>query len=122
MTKIFVYGSLKRGYWNNERCLRDQRFIKDIETAPEYRLYDNGSYPCMIETNTMGVPVKGELWEVDIKCLSFLDAMESGAGYERKLVKIPNYADPVFTYVYKGDVSRFKDCADIWENHKIKRG
>lgn len=122
--KIFVYGSLKRGYWNNARCLSEQRFIKDAETEPNYRLFDNGHYPCMIETENTehkGVEVKGEIWEVDKKCLSFLDAMEAGAGYKRVPVKLKNFVDEVHTYVYQEDVSRFRDCADLWENFAIKQ-
>lgn len=72
-TKVFVYGSLKRGYWNN-RLLMGSKFIGTGSTNDaEFRMYD-GTFPYV---TTEGIDdVQGEVWEVDEATLRNLDALE----------------------------------------------
>jgi len=115
MTRIFVYGTLKRGGCR-AHVLRGQRYLGDAATAPRYRLYDTGTFPALVE-DPQGVSVRGEMWEIDDECLRVLDAVEDVPSlYERREVEIaePLAAD-VQTYVYRQDVTGMADCGDCWQ-------
>lgn len=77
--KVFVYGTLKKGY-GNHRLLAASKFIDVAATYENYLLYDGG-FPyavnqenCNEEDNTL--PVLGEVYEVDRATLAALDQLE----------------------------------------------
>jgi gamma-glutamylaminecyclotransferase len=78
MVKIFVYGTLKRGFPLFERGLYDARFIGLVETAEPYPLVIAGSFfgPMMLDRPGEGLRVRGELFEIDADRLPVLDALE----------------------------------------------
>src|SRR5262245_10649869 len=103
-TRVFVYGTLKRGQ-RNHRLLSGQHFVSAAETQPRYRLYDQGRYPCLMEDETAGVAVCGEVWEVDAATLDRLDEYEGApALYTRKEIALAGVPGPVLAYFYNGDV------------------
>jgi gamma-glutamylcyclotransferase (GGCT)/AIG2-like uncharacterized protein YtfP len=112
--RVFVYGTLKRGQ-RNHRVLAGQRFLGEATTAPRYRLYDRGPYPCLVEDRANGVPVQGEVWVVDAETLGRLDAYEEVPKlYTRKEIDLAGYSAPVLAYFYNGDVTGFTDCGGQW--------
>lgn len=111
-TRIFVYGTLKRGR-ENHHWLAGQRFIAEARTQPLYRLFDMGGYPGMIRDDN-GVAVEGELWEVDEGGLARLDVLEDieGGEYERVLIELEE--GKVGGYLYLRDVSGRSDAGASW--------
>lgn len=111
-TRIFVYGTLKRGR-ENHHWLAGQRFIAEARTKPVYRLFDMGGYPGMIRDDN-GVAVEGELWEVDEGGLARLDVLEDidGGEYERVLIELEE--GRVEGYLYLRDVSGRSDAGASW--------
>src|SRR5690606_18657156 len=111
--KIFVYGTLKKGHCR-QHVLKNQKFIQYAETSPNYRLYNCGSYPGLVESDT-GVSIKGELWEVDEECKELLDAIE-GVPYLYKLqsILLNGVNDEVFSYFFQLNTSNLEDCGDCW--------
>ena len=108
---VFVYGTLKKGYYNNY-FLENQTFIKEAISEPKYLLYDNGSYPCLLIADKDGFAVKGEIWEVDDPCLHRLDMLEGTAGprplYKRGTVDIQDDSiKSAIGYFYQRNVDRF---------------
>jgi len=72
MLLLFVYGSLKRGCYNNY-LLREggAKFLGEMELKG-YELYTtHGYYPYMVESNNS--KVKGELWEVPEETLQVVN-------------------------------------------------
>lgn len=113
-TLLFVYGTLKRGQ-RSHGLLRGQEFVADAETAPGYRLYDQGRYPCLVEDPQRGVAVQGELWRVEAAALARLDAYEGAPDlFERREVQVRGVREPVRAYFYRGDVRGFRDCGGSW--------
>ena len=112
MTRIFVYGTLKRGC-KNHHWLAGQRFIAEARTQPIYRLYDMGGYPGMIRADN-GVAVKGEIWEVDEGGMARLDVLEDieGGEYERLLIELEG--ERVEGYLFLRDVSGRPDAGPNW--------
>jgi gamma-glutamylcyclotransferase (GGCT)/AIG2-like uncharacterized protein YtfP len=103
MTRVFVYGTLKRG-GPNHHYLAGQQFLGTARTAAGYTLYSLGDYPGMVNSVDASHTVTGEVWEVDTRCLVGLDQLEGVAEglYERVPAKLaPPFADqPIETYLY----------------------
>jgi gamma-glutamylaminecyclotransferase len=113
-TKVFVYGTLKRG-GRSHHLLDGQEFLGPARTRPAYRLYDRGSYPCLVEDWENGVPVQGEVWRVDDETLQRLDAYEGLPGlYCRKEIALEEFPGAAVAYFFNGDVSGFTDCGGHW--------
>lgn len=114
--KIFVYGSLKRGY-TLHRLLQDQRFLGISVTQPLYRLFDLGEYPGLVEWPE-GHGVVGEVYEVDLKCLKSLDAAEGVAEgcYSRRPISLESSygEDSVEAWFWLGSVSGLTNCGSRW--------
>lgn len=72
MTRLFVYGTLKRGQ-RNARLMAGGRFLGEASTAPKYALLVLGPYPGLVAGD---LAVRGELWQVPADTLAVLDAFE----------------------------------------------
>ena len=81
---VFVYGTLKRGYWNNY-LLKTSEFVCEAITYDKFALY-NFKYPFAVhednEDGKLCLPVKGEVYNLDSRAtLDKLDELE--IQYER---------------------------------------
>jgi len=106
-TLLFVYGTLKRGCCNH-RLLEDQSYVGPAQTRSGFILYDLGGYPGIVAApDTPGVV--GEVWSVDARGLSTLDAFEGvPAGlYRRESISLqpPYDRQQVDAYLYARDVT-----------------
>lgn len=119
LERIFVYGTLKRGF-SNSHYLQGQRFLGECRTAPRYRMVDAGGYPGMYEVgpDESGVAVAGEVWEVDADCRRELDLLEDVAVglYELAEVHLDGpFREPgVKTYLYRWSILGRPDAGDDW--------
>lgn len=118
MHKLFVYGSLKRGFKQHDRHMRTARFICKAQTAePVFSLVavtdpgDDDPYPGMLQKGIYHI--KGELYEIDDALLKRLDEYE-GDGYQRIEIVL-DHGDSAQTYAYIG-----KNTV-IFENHPYIR-
>jgi len=74
--KLFVYGSLKRGF-SNHHFLAGQEFIGDARTVLRFRMFDCGGFPGVVEADLEGgYQILGELWNIDTPCLRRIDWLE----------------------------------------------
>jgi gamma-glutamylcyclotransferase (GGCT)/AIG2-like uncharacterized protein YtfP len=116
-TLVFVYGTLKRGL-SNHNWMRGQTFLDEARTQTNYRMFDLGGYPGMVEAEG-GVSVEGEVWEVDAAGLSRLDVLEGVAEGEYAfgpLDLLPPWDQRgVCGYLYLRPVAGFRDCGARWE-------
>lgn len=96
MTRLFVYGTLKRGGENHVH-LAGQRFVGEAATGPGFTLFGMQGFPGMVRAADDTGGVTGELWEVDAGTLRTLDILEGVAEglYERVPLRLlPPFADP----------------------------
>lgn len=87
MPRLFVYGSLKRGF-SNAHLMHGARFVRACSTTTGYRLvrYQSG-YPALVHSPLSGARVHGELYEVGADLLAQLDEFEGCPDlYQRELV------------------------------------
>lgn len=95
MTRIMVYGTLKTGQPNYFRMVNtsngEAKFLGTARTVEKYPLVIAGkhSIPFLLNIPGEGQRVRGELYEVDDKMLSFLDDFENcPTMYQRTLVNL----------------------------------
>ena len=118
MTRVFVYGTLKRG-GDNHHYLAYQQFLGEARMPAGYTLYSLGDYPGMVRVPDVPAGVTGELWAIDDACLKLLDQLEGvdEGLYERITVTLAAPADgePVATYLYLGSVTGRNALGSTWE-------
>ena len=70
--KVFIYGTLKRGFPLFDKGLVGADYLGDVETVERYPLYIAGSFygPMMLDRAGEGLHVRGELFEVEEDRLS----------------------------------------------------
>jgi gamma-glutamylaminecyclotransferase len=113
-TLIFVYGTLKRGQVS-QGLLQGQKFVDTARTSAKYRLYDAGRFPVLVEVQTQGRSVRGEVWHVDDSGLQRLDQWEDVPKlFCRRRIELENMAQPVWAYFFTGDVSGYPECGEEW--------
>ena len=105
--RIFVYGSLKKGYHNHKTLER-----KGVEFLGEgkikgFKLYDTGfGFPAIVRTNLEDDIVYGEYYEVDVDTLILLDVLEgytnSNPLYRREYI---DNTSNTMVYVYNTDIN-----------------
>jgi len=85
---LFVYGSLKRGFYNN--CvLKDSNFVKEDTITAPFTMISFGSFPALVQDNYGSWrSIKGEIFELTDK--DIIKAVESLEGfpsfYKRKSI------------------------------------
>ena len=111
--KLFVYGSLKKGYYNSI-LLKNSVFL-GVTKIPGYTLYDNGYYPLAIQSDVKNHTITGEIYEIGNHTWEIIHDMERYAGYKHE-----KYNDLVF-FVYKDwlkAVTRNKHIGTTWPLEK----
>lgn len=99
---IFVYGSLKKGFYNHNAYLADAEYI-GTGVIDGYDMYSLGKFPAIVEGNGM---VCGELYKVTEEELSAVDMLEgynplTDTGlYIRRTVEVQTIAGKVLAEVY----------------------
>lgn len=106
--KVFVFGTLKRGYSNHVVLGGEHRLVGEAETTSCYRMYSAG-FPVILADGD-GHRVTGELYEVPPKQLIHLDRLEGeGRMYDRKVEEVTlKSGSPIPCYIYVG-------CDRYWD-------
>lgn len=110
---LFVYGTLKRNE-RNHFLLAGQTFLQVARTQPHYRLFDQGSYPCLVPWDP-GLSIEGEVYEVKEEALEQTDLLEGiPTLYDRAMIELQDFEEPVLVYLYQQSVETFPDCGPCW--------
>ncbi len=80
MVKVFVYGTLKKGFGLHTMLGKDSVFISDY-TLRDYTLFDVGCNSFPLAVPKYNSIVKGELYEVSNEAMVNMDAIEINSGY-----------------------------------------
>ncbi len=91
--RVFVYGTLKRGFPNDITAVMTVKFLGRFTTVKAFPLVVGGSWfsPYLISEPGEGHRVAGEIFEVDDRQLAELDRMEGTHlpnAYHRDRVKV----------------------------------
>lgn len=81
--KVFVYGSLMRGFSNHHRLAGEgSQFLQEAETTPEFKMVSLGAFPGILEGGKTSI--KGEVFEVDAEVKKGLDYLEGHPTFYRR--------------------------------------
>ncbi len=87
VTRVFVYGTLRRGERNHHVLAGAPRLGRHT-TRAEYTLYDTGAYPAATAPGTTAV--RGEVYTVDAATFEALDVLEDYPMlYTRRRIETP---------------------------------
>lgn len=85
MVLMFVYGSLKKGYWNYYNYGLDKEMFVGNAKLHNAEIYDLGAFPAITPTDNRENVVYGEVYDVlNKETVDRITAMETGAGYTVK--------------------------------------
>lgn len=113
MKYFAFYGTLRKGHYNYQRCFLDSKgnllpgieFIKTIELSDQpFMMINLGHYPMLLKSDK-NYPLIVDILKIDNpKVENFVDAMETGAGYEKKTIKVPLESDMIIACnIYVGE-------------------
>lgn len=115
MTRLFVYGTLKRGgKWHH--YLAGQTFLAEARTQPGFTLYSLDGYPGLVASTEDKEGVSGELWAVDPSCLRKLDEFEGlhEGLYRRESIPLASPQSAADTYVYARSITSRPKLGAVW--------
>lgn len=99
MHKVFVYGTLKRGFGNN-RLLRDAKFLGRAFLLTHHAFKDLGSFPGLIRIKRNAPRlVGGEVWEVTDEQRDSLDMLEGHPNFYERQPALVHTTNGMFTEV-----------------------
>jgi gamma-glutamylcyclotransferase (GGCT)/AIG2-like uncharacterized protein YtfP len=85
MTRLFVYGTLRKGC-NSHYLLKNPELIDHDLQIAGFKMFNLGSYPVLVETGKPEDRVIGELYRLEENLLTAIDNYE-GREYQRKFLK-----------------------------------
>ena len=96
LTKVFVYGTLKRGYGNHKYHLANATYLGKANTTQKWTMIGKYmAFPYVVEQcDTAGNNVEGEVYQVTPKELEALDRLEGVShGHYKKVATLIKYSD-----------------------------
>ena len=108
MHRLFIYGTLKRGFPNFTPFMDNAHYVEDARTMQAFPLVIGGKWfsPCLIDEPGSGHRVIGELFDVndvDLEKLDQLEAIDLSNGYRRINIAVckskEDTTQEVWTYV-----------------------
>jgi len=116
--KVFVYGTLKKGYYFHDQYLGGDKssFNGPALASLDYSLYIDGMPHLVRETSDK--PVKGELYEVSDEVMKSLDDLE-GPVYKRDVIEIiDENGNKVLAWAYLRP-RHFKGSQFAWKEYEF---
>lgn len=106
MAKVFVYGTLKKGY-NNNYLLSTSKYLGEYVTKDKFGMDSYVYYPAIFKTDSINKGyIVGELYEVEDHIMPYLDKLE---GY-------PNHFDRQEIIVEDGGGNEEKALVYYYKN------
>jgi gamma-glutamylcyclotransferase (GGCT)/AIG2-like uncharacterized protein YtfP len=122
---LFVYGSLKKGFPNND-ILSQAKYISKAKTISKFAMYKeiNENYPYIIRDSYCGQNIEGEVYQITRKdLLEKIDAFEGAPDYFKRIdimIKTRNKKIKAKTYVLSAPkVPINKEQLSSWNNNTI---
>lgn len=95
MKRIAVYGSLRKGDYNYDRCIPNAEVIEQVELQG-WEMYDLGSYPAIVRGDGT---VLFDIMDVTDEHYDRVESMELGAGYIAETVTLKGASEATLFYM-----------------------
>lgn len=115
--KLFVYGTLKRGFPLNKHWMSTSEFLC-TDTLYRHSLVSLGAYPALVALGELGVgAVAGEVWLMPADQFAKLRVMEESVGYITEVVTTADgHKCQAFVFA-----KLFTEAVE-WEDHSYTEG
>tara|TARA_R100000734_G_C3317632_1_gene110970 strand:- start:3023 stop:3433 length:411 start_codon:yes stop_codon:yes gene_type:complete len=81
--KVFVYGTLKKGFHNHD-IIDGGNYIGTAQSVEKFNMINLGGFPAVLYNSDDGYQISGEIYQVTPKILQRLDILEGeGTFYNR---------------------------------------
>lgn len=121
MTRVFVYGTLKRGI-HNHHLLADAQYVGQAYTIDTFRMHDVGFPVIRFSDHPDAKSVFGEVYDVNDRCLRSLDRLENeGVMYDRKQINVileQERRQPDTTITVDANVAVYVGNDKYWDQHQ----
>ena len=119
--KIFVYGSLRRGFYNH-RLLEKADYLRHSITRAEYRMHSLGGFPSVQPGGTTAII--GEIYDVDVLTLLRLDRLEGHPTLYRRTEITMADGERVSIYIFNEKVhhSDTAIASGDWAVYSMQKG
>jgi gamma-glutamylcyclotransferase (GGCT)/AIG2-like uncharacterized protein YtfP len=117
VTRVFVYGSLMRGF-GNHRVIARGEYVGQATTEPRYRMYSLSAFPGVVSGGRQAIA--GEVYLVDETTLAALDRLEGHPNfYRRTVIKLADGTE-ASTYLLARDDVRGRPVvrSGSWHQHQ----
>ena len=105
--KVLVYGSLKRGQFNNNRLL-DSTYLGEASLSGAV-LYDLGAFPALKMTGNLHDVVHGEIFRINSEAAArSCDALEGHPDFYRR-IETDTSEGRAWVYVFQDDLTMYSD-------------
>lgn len=111
MNRLFVYGSLKRGYYN-DIYLSSARFLGEHTTRDEFSMYDFGTYPAVSERGNSCIV--GEVFAINEHHLASTDQLEWYPDFYQRVLIETEYGEAWMYIVNERLCVGKKLLAGVW--------
>lgn len=120
---VFVYGSLMSGMGNHGLMEHEEaKFVEETFTKDNFIMKDLGYFPAASKDKS-GVPIKGEVYDVDIEAMISLDQLEGHPNfYERIKVPLENNMEAWMYLVPRDRIMGIKIESGDWRQYAKERG
>jgi gamma-glutamylcyclotransferase (GGCT)/AIG2-like uncharacterized protein YtfP len=88
MKRIAVYGSLRKGEYNHQGEFAKQAVHINTGLIHGAELVGGHAYPWLLESDDEDSSVVAEVYDIPDDTFNWIEAMEVGAGYERRPVQV----------------------------------
>ena len=100
-TKLFVYGTLKRGFRAHDMLQRwNAVFLGEAKTVPKYQLYKVGWFPGMVCDEAQKGGVVGELFQITKETFAALDRYEGAPNLFKREQILLDTGEEVTAYLF----------------------
>lgn len=104
MKRIAVYGSLRKGDYNYDRCIPEAELVTQT-ILQGWNMYDLGSYPCVSMGNGSIVI---DIYDVTEDEYDRVEAMELGAGYSKVTIKGDRHGEATLFYMTNQRLAQYE--------------
>ncbi len=93
-TKVFVYGTLKKGLYNHSSFLGNAKFVGNAKSVSRWDMIGEGMpFPYLLGRNDEGLQIEGEVYEVTVDEAKALDRLEGVPTHYRKSYMYVSFMD-----------------------------
>jgi len=114
IVKIFVYGSLKNNFENNDILKKIGTYKTKAKTVKKFPMVINDKngfvkFPYLLDQENTGLFINGEVWEIHHTKLKVLDDFESEL-FKRGIISVIDENDKIYTtqVYFKNKIIDFK--------------